>query len=206
MSNTLAISVSLKHASIALEKDGKVYVDELKNDTSTFFVSFVNSFLTKFGFSISSINKLIIASGPGSFTGLRVGMSFAKAVRELFNTDIIVASYFDVIRALYSNIKYDLIIINSENHNEFYYQKANEYPNTALVSEELPGKYNIIISEPNAYLDKSIKCDKTIICSNLKLASNLLLLKDSQLSTELSPMYIKPPYALNFIEKNKHSV
>ena len=192
MSNILAISVALKSASVALEHNGQVYTKNLEEDTPTYFVGFVADFLNNLNLKFCDLDKLIVAGGPGSFTGLRVGISFAKALHELTNIEVICVSYFDVLRALYADRQCDLMVINSENPNEFYYQKSGESPNIGLVDEGIDGAYKTVICEPND--DLKINCEERIICADLKSAKHLLLLKNADIQSPLSPLYIKPPY------------
>lgn len=200
MSNILAVSVALKKASVALEHDGLISTSIFEDDMSSYFVGFVSEFLNKFELKFSDLDKLIVASGPGSFTGLRIGISFVKALHELNNIPVICATYFEVMNMLYPDITPDIMIINSENPNEFYFQKRGKNPSIGLISDGLPGAHNVVICEPSNEL--KINCVQKIICENLKSAKHLLLLKDFSLDTSISPLYIKPPYTERCAKNN----
>ena len=96
---------------------------------------------------------------------------------------------------MYADIKWDLLIINSENPNEFYYQERDAAPNTGLIDTPLTDEYGVVIREPNEEL--SIKAGQEIIVDNLHSAKNLLLLRNQAVSKEITPLYIKPPYTAN---------
>ena len=155
--------------------------------------------MDKFNLNFRDIRKLIVASGPGSFTGLRVGISFAKAIRELTDIDVICVSYFDVMKQLYLNESSNLFVINSENPNEMYYQKEGEEPSVCFINDGFDGTFDTVVCEPNENLN--ISCNRRIICNNLRLAEHLLLLQDSDLNNEIAPLYIKPPYTEKVIKK-----
>jgi tRNA threonylcarbamoyl adenosine modification protein YeaZ len=59
----------------------------------------VGQILDKAGFSISSLQALAVALGPGSFTGLRVGLALAKGLSLARSLPIIGISTFDVLAA-----------------------------------------------------------------------------------------------------------
>lgn len=73
--------------------------------------------------SPNEIDELIVINGPGSFTGVRLGVTIAKTLAYSLNKPIKVLSYFDVLYA--SNDCKDGIYSLSDNNG--YY--INEYKN-----------------------------------------------------------------------------
>jgi tRNA threonylcarbamoyladenosine biosynthesis protein TsaB len=53
--------------------------------------------LTKHGFSKTDIAAFIVVSGPGSFTGLRVGLAAIKALAEILHKPIVPVSLLEVL-------------------------------------------------------------------------------------------------------------
>src|SRR5512135_2587715 len=53
--------------------------------------------LTKAGKRKSEIGLLVVASGPGSFTGLRVGLSTVKALAEVLRVPVVSISVLEAI-------------------------------------------------------------------------------------------------------------
>ncbi|HXX17494.1 MAG TPA: tRNA (adenosine(37)-N6)-threonylcarbamoyltransferase complex dimerization subunit type 1 TsaB [Candidatus Eremiobacteraceae bacterium] len=88
---TLAIDTSEARGSVALLHDRGVVV-RLHNDASDYSVWLlpaVNQVLSEAGSGIEQLQLLAVSTGPGSFTGLRVGLTTAKAWAEVYGTPIV---------------------------------------------------------------------------------------------------------------------
>ena len=57
----------------------------------------IASLLAKHGFRKHEIGAFIVVSGPGSFTGLRVGLAAIKALAEILHKPIVAVSLLEVI-------------------------------------------------------------------------------------------------------------
>ncbi len=79
----LNIDTSISTAYISLAKNGEVIGEaiytEQKSHAANVHVA-INEILKKSGLKISQIEAIAIAIGPGSYTGLRVGLSAAKGL------------------------------------------------------------------------------------------------------------------------------
>ena len=79
----LAIDTSTLTLAIALSVDERVVATRTtwkKRGHSTILADGVASMLERQNLSVRDVHELVIGSGPGSFTGLRVGLAFAKGV------------------------------------------------------------------------------------------------------------------------------
>ena len=77
----LAFESSAKAASAALMIDGKLVGEDFCADGSTHsrtLLKMAEKLLSDCGFSPSDIDATAVAAGPGSFTGLRIGVAAAK--------------------------------------------------------------------------------------------------------------------------------
>jgi len=100
----LAIDTSGKHGSIAL---ARCYPDEvceiikvvpLEGGTfSAQLVPQIAALLAQHGFSKENIGAFAVASGPGSFTGLRVGLAAIKALAEVLDKPIATVSLLEAV-------------------------------------------------------------------------------------------------------------
>ena len=88
----LAIETSSSICSVSLFKNKK-NIDVLENDTdrkhAEVLPGFVISLLENNQLKIKNIDAIAVSIGPGSFTGLRVGLSFAKGLAYAIKCPII---------------------------------------------------------------------------------------------------------------------
>jgi len=108
----LAVDTSGKQGSIALVRvpDGANPAGALRAGVETLevvplaggtfsaqLVPQISSLLTKHGLSKQEIGAFAVASGPGSFTGLRVGLSAVKALAEILGKPIATVSLLEAV-------------------------------------------------------------------------------------------------------------
>lgn len=78
----LAIETSSQHASVCLFEENK-FLEEVENDNpkthSEFIVPAIQSLLARHCLKINQLSHLIVDHGPGSFTGIRLGLTVAKS-------------------------------------------------------------------------------------------------------------------------------
>jgi tRNA threonylcarbamoyladenosine biosynthesis protein TsaB len=81
MALILNIETATTVCSVALAKDGKVISSKEVNEGYTHaenLTLFVEEVLKKSGHKISNVDAFAVSKGPGSYTGLRIGVSAAK--------------------------------------------------------------------------------------------------------------------------------
>lgn len=96
---TLGIDTCEARGSIAVRKDGvlkSVQKHESAEDYSSWLLPAVERGLAAAGASLREIQLLSVASGPGSFTGVRVGLTAVKAWAELFGIRVVAVSRLEV--------------------------------------------------------------------------------------------------------------
>jgi tRNA threonylcarbamoyladenosine biosynthesis protein TsaB len=103
----LVTDTSGKHGSVALvraadesEANGLQVIEEVPLAGGTFsaqLVPQIATLLTKHGLSKADVDAFVVVSGPGSFTGLRVGLAAIKALAEILHKPIVPVSLLEVI-------------------------------------------------------------------------------------------------------------
>ncbi len=79
----LAIESSAKAASVCIAEDGKILAEAFLNCGLTHSVTIMPSvewLLQTAGLAMDDIDRIAITEGPGSFTGLRIGMAAVKGL------------------------------------------------------------------------------------------------------------------------------
>jgi tRNA threonylcarbamoyladenosine biosynthesis protein TsaB len=106
----------------------------------------ISGLLEKHGFGKSDIGAFVVVSGPGSFTGLRVGLAAIKALAEVLAKPIVAVSLLEVI-ALASGCRGRMLSVMDGGRGQVY---AGEYESndgtTRLVWERLLSKAEFVES------------------------------------------------------------
>jgi tRNA threonylcarbamoyladenosine biosynthesis protein TsaB len=99
----LAVDTSGRNGSVALARGGRSVLDVLdvvRLDGGAFSAQLVPQIaflLEKHKYTKSDLGALVVASGPGSFTGLRVGLAAIKALGEALQKPIVAVSLLEVV-------------------------------------------------------------------------------------------------------------
>lgn len=130
---TLFIDTSASDVSIAIVKDERVIskiVKNIPNQHSVYAVKFVNDVLETAGMKPDDIDNIMVVNGPGSFTGVRIGLTIAKIYGYLLKKDIITVSSLRAM-ALSSDAKIVIPIIDAH-HDNYYYGVYDMFDNVIL--------------------------------------------------------------------------
>lgn len=89
---SLFLNTSVDFLSVAIVKDGVVldsFYTKLNNDLSKITLSVIDDMFSRLSISKRDINRIVCVNGPGSFTGLRIGVTIAKVWAYSLNIDIV---------------------------------------------------------------------------------------------------------------------
>jgi tRNA threonylcarbamoyladenosine biosynthesis protein TsaB len=98
----LAIDTSNYTLGIALLDDEKVigeYVTNIKVNHSVRAMPAVQSLMKDCGILPSQLTKIVVAKGPGSYTGVRIGVTIAKTLAWSLNIPIVGVSSLEILAA-----------------------------------------------------------------------------------------------------------
>ena len=90
--NVLAIDTSDARGSVAARtnrQSAEVLQHQSTEDYSSWLLPAVDIVLKNVGASVASLSVLAVSTGPGSFTGLRVGLTTVKAWAEVYGSSVV---------------------------------------------------------------------------------------------------------------------
>ena len=113
MSYILNIETATKNCSVALAKDGKTILckeiaEEGYSHAERLHV-FIEEIIQETGITFQDISAIAVSQGPGSYTGLRIGVSAAKGLCYALGIPLIAVDTLQVL-ASQSNVSDGLII------------------------------------------------------------------------------------------------
>ena len=206
--NLLGIESSSRKLSIGLMKDDSFYElhSEKVNDTANSLPQLSKKIIKSASLSFEDLDAICISAGPGSFTGLRVGMSYAKGIAMALDIPIVPVSTFDSLA--FDNSSEEIFTLIYSHGNTFYIRKyglgsgilsKSGEPKSIFKEDVLELSNNIVFNGPmNIFEDlkaHNLKIEfKDLSVNNIiKIArQNFKLLKTKSLDN------LVPEYVSNF--------
>ena len=203
--NLLGIESSSRKLSVGLMKEKSFFElnSEKINDTANSLPQLSKKIISNASLGFEDLDAICISAGPGSFTGLRVGMSYAKGIAMALDIPIIPVSTFDSLA--YNNLSEELSTLIYSHGNTFYICKYNldngillksSEPKSILKENFLELSHDIVFNGPmNIFEDlkaNNLKIEfKDLSVNNIiKIAhQNFKLLKTKSLDN-LMPEYV----------------
>jgi tRNA threonylcarbamoyladenosine biosynthesis protein TsaB len=102
MALLLNIDTATEHASVCLSRDGALLGIESnvnQKDHAAFIQPAIQRLLLSANVSLSSVDAVAVSNGPGSYTGLRVGLSTAKGICYALDKPLILINTLQIIAA-----------------------------------------------------------------------------------------------------------
>lgn len=100
MALILNIDTATEHASVCLSKDAtalSIQENPNQKDHASFVQPAIAKLLSTTGYRLSQIDAVAVSNGPGSYTGLRVGLSTAKGLCYSLNKPLILINTLEVV-------------------------------------------------------------------------------------------------------------
>lgn len=130
MSWTLGIDTSSTNLSLGLLHNGVPHLSFsrfVKNSHSEHITDVIKSFLTLADIKATDISRCAVVTGPGSFTGLRIGISFVKGLFASGNTQIFPLSSLENMAMAYPMTDGIInVLIDARQDNLFFAQFKKE--------------------------------------------------------------------------------
>lgn len=93
--------------------------NEILKDMSSQIIPIIDEGFKNVNFSINNIDKIFIVNGPGSFTGIRVGVTVAKTIAWALKKEIIPISSLELLATTPTTKKYIVPMIDARRGNVF---------------------------------------------------------------------------------------
>jgi tRNA threonylcarbamoyladenosine biosynthesis protein TsaB len=149
----LAVDTCDARGSIALLREGR-FVQQAIHDTaedySSWLLPAVNQLLHSAGVRVADLQVCAVATGPGSFTGVRVGLTTAKAWSEVYGLSIAAVSRLDAL-STYSSGKASVVAAFTDAHRKQVFGAVYRCENGELkrVGDE-------VVTSPDAFIEQAV--------------------------------------------------
>lgn len=225
----LSIDSSSVSASAAVTEDGKILAEEFVNNGYTHSVTLmpiIEKVLKDSGTAVSGIDLLAITNGPGSFTGVRIGIASAKGICDAANIPCFAVSTLEALAKPLCSQNVLAVSVMDARCNQVYtasfYKGQRKTEDRAILiselSEELKTeKRDIVLIGDGAVLCYEKLKDEipniSVADEEIRLvhASNIGFLADEKLkngeitvkSENLLPFYLRLPQAERELKAKK---
>lgn len=206
MKKLLAIDTSTDKASIALAVSGQIFTKSNSNikQHAEFLLPMISELLQEANISLQDLEGIVFGCGPGSFTGIRVTCSVAKALAYAHNLPLYpVTSLQAIAYGAWDGNSSILALLDARMH-EYYWQYFTDlrviHPAVASLQDiKIPEVSRLIIAGPNIKsalealpnLDKDIEIKEIFPMANnmLKLAQDKYI--EPVTAKDASPLYVR---------------
>ena len=217
----LGIDTTTKCASCSVLNEDKYYTKAISNEIthSEKLLPIIHETLEESNLKIKDIELLLAINGPGSFTGIRIGLATVKALAQVRDLDIYSISSIDLIsyvalKKLEKKEAYVLSLIDAKNNRVYYgINKVLVNENNKMVIEKVMDVSNDILTDALDNISDIVKDKDLIIAGDCveifkeqleEYSSNLLNfypttndLIDSYLNIENTKDYMYNAYSLD---------
>ena len=135
----------MANVSISIVKDNKILSiiqEEIPNEHSKYATSYVKRVIDAAGIDANDIDNILVVNGPGSFTGVRIGVTIAKTYGYLINKEIIPVSSLKAL-AISSNKNVNVMSVITANRSSYYVGiYDSEYNN--IIDEEFVSRDKLL--------------------------------------------------------------
>lgn len=142
--NILAIDTSNETLSIAILKNknlvATITTNQSKNHSVTLMPQIAN-LLKQVNMSITEIDRFVVAKGPGSYTGLRIGVTTAKTFAYTLSKELVGVSSLAVLAAPINEVNTVIVpIFDARRDNVFAgaYLRENNQLKNVIVDQHIP--------------------------------------------------------------------
>lgn len=139
---SLLIDTSISIPTIAIIKDDEVlyrYHEKIASDMSSKILPIIDEGLKNTNIELKNIDKIFVINGPGSFTGVRIGVTIGKTIAYSLDKEVIPLSSLEFMSSIDTDKKYIVPMIDARRGNVFgaiYNNDLNCIKNDSLINKE----------------------------------------------------------------------
>ena len=190
--------------SVAILKDREVIYSEIDNEPSKQaerLISLIDRSLKSTALKLREFDYIAVSNGPGSFTGVRIGLSTAMGINIATNIPIIAISCLEALAYKYTELCPRILVAMDARGSKLYVQNFNNYlpiDEPQLLSydeaiEKAPSEKFVIVGEGAKYFKEIVPhgtfspiIDSEMVghAAYIKLTRNLKM-------NDVAPLYIK---------------
>lgn len=152
---SLFIDTSMANVSISIVKDNKVLSiiqEDIPNEHSKYATSYVKKVIDGAGIDANDVDNILVVNGPGSFTGVRIGVTIAKTYGYLINKNVIPVSSLKSL-AISSHKKEMIMSVIQANRSSYYVGIYDGKYNEVIPEQFVSGNRLLeLINEYDAYI------------------------------------------------------
>ena len=220
----LAIDTSTTHSSCAVMEDNNIVGDYSINQSMShneILLVMVDEMLKKLNIDIEDIDLFVAVTGPGSFTGIRIGVTVVKALAMALNKPIVAVNTLEALSfGVYSDKK-KIPLIDARGE-RVYYGVYEGISNTNIVAPALltidelleefsdKGEFVFVGDCVNLYKERILKnknFEITPACLNSCISRNACVIGKQKFENgdisdcfNLSPEYVRQSQAQRDLE------
>lgn len=120
--NFLFIDTTCSYITISIGVNNKItffYHEYVEKDIASKVLPIIKDGIKQSNITLNDLNKIFIVNGPGSFTGIRVGVTVAKTIAWALNKTIIPISSLELMATTNTEKKYIVPMIDARRGNVF---------------------------------------------------------------------------------------
>ena len=106
----------------------------VKKNHSNIVMPIVDNLFKISDLNIKDIDKIAVAIGPGSFTGVRIALGIAKGLAMALNKGLVAVNELDILEAMASNNENEIIPLIDARKERVYYKYQNTYVDDYLIN------------------------------------------------------------------------
>ena len=106
----------------------------VKKNHSNIIMPIIDNLFKISDLTINDIDKIAVAIGPGSFTGVRIALGIAKGLAMALNKPLIAVNELDILEAIAGGSENEIIPLIDARKERVYYKYQNTYVDDYLIN------------------------------------------------------------------------